>query len=243
MIKLISYPLSILTYFFFFSFLLIFHPIQWICLKLGGYSAHKKSVDYLNFFLMNCFGFLGTKIVFNQPQKLPNAPLIIVANHQSVLDIPPIIWYLRKHHIKFIAKKELRKGIPSVSFNLKHGGSALIDRKDRNQAINAIKKMSCYLEKNKYGVVIFPEGTRSKNGIPKPFHQAGLKTLVKNIPSAYVVPITINNAWKVTRYGTLPLGIGTTVTFDVHTPIKASEMPFKTLFEKVEKTIVNGIIR
>ncbi len=95
--KIISYPLSFITYFFFFLFLLLFHPIQWICLKIGGYSAHKKSVDYLNFLLMNCYRFLGTKITFNQPHQLPNAPLIIVANHQNVLDIPPIIWYLRNH--------------------------------------------------------------------------------------------------------------------------------------------------
>ncbi len=242
MAKLISYPLSFITYFVFLSFLLIFHPIQWICLKTGGYPAHKKSVDYLNFFLTKTFQILGTKIVFNQPHTLPNTPLIIVANHQSILDIPPIIWHLRKHHIKFIAKKELGKGIPSVSFNLKYGGSAVIDRKDHKQAINAIQKMCNFIEKNRYGVVIFPEGTRSRNGVPKPFYRGGLKTLVDNIPSAYVVPITINNAWKVTRYGTFPLGIGTTVTFNVHTPIKASEIPFETLFEKVEKTVVDGII-
>ena len=44
-------------------------------------------------------------------------------------DISPIMWYLRKHHVKFVAKKELGKGIPSVSYNLRHGGSILIDRK------------------------------------------------------------------------------------------------------------------
>ncbi len=240
--KAISYILSFFTYFFFISFLLIFHPIQWVCLKIGGYSAHKKSVDYLVFFSMKCFRILGTKITFNQPHQLPDAPLIVVSNHQSTLDVPPIMWYLRKHHIKFVAKKELSKGVPSISFNLKHGGSALIDRKDRNQAVNAIKKMCGNIEKNNYSVVIFPEGTRSRNGVPKPFRKTGLKTLVQNIPSAYILPITINNAWKVTRYGSFPLGIGTNVTFDVHKPIKANDVPFDILFEKAEKTIVDAIV-
>ncbi len=240
--KLISYPLSFITYFFIFLFLFLFEPIQWICLKVGGYSAHKKSVDYLNFLLMNCFRFLGTKITFNQPHQLPNAPLIIVANHQNVLDVPPIMWYLRKHHIKFVAKKELSRGVPSVSFNLRNGGSALIDRKDHNQAIKAIREMCANIEKNNYGVVIFPEGTRSKNGIPKPFKKGGLETLIQHIPSAYILPITINNAWKITRYGSLPLEIGVNVSFDVHPPIKASELPFDTLFEEVEKVITEGIV-
>ena len=52
--KLLAYPLSAIFYFFFFLTLLVFHPIQWISLKLGGYQAHKKSVDIFNFFLLRC---------------------------------------------------------------------------------------------------------------------------------------------------------------------------------------------
>jgi 1-acyl-sn-glycerol-3-phosphate acyltransferase len=48
---------------------------------------------------------------------------------------------LRDFHCKFVSKKELGKGIPSVSYNLRHGGSALIDRKDPKQAIPEIKKI------------------------------------------------------------------------------------------------------
>ena len=66
---------------------------------------------------------------------------MIVANHQSMNDIPPIIWYLRKHHPKFVSKMELGKGIPSVSYNLVHGGSVLIDRKNSKQAIGQIGKL------------------------------------------------------------------------------------------------------
>jgi 1-acyl-sn-glycerol-3-phosphate acyltransferase len=76
-------------------------------------------------------------------------------------DIIGIIWYLRRFHTKFVSKKELGKGIPSVSFNLRHGGSVLIDRKDPKQAIPAIKGLSEYIEKHKRSAVIFPEGTRA----------------------------------------------------------------------------------
>lgn len=241
--KIISYPISILYYTCFGALLLIFHPIQWLCLRLGGYTPHKKSVDYLNGGLVSCLRLLGTTITFNRIKNMPvNAPIIVAANHQSMYDISPLIWYLRKHHIKFVAKKKLGRGIPSVSFNLRHGGSVLIDRGSSKQAINAISGMGAYLEKNKYGVVIFPEGTRSKNGIPKKFHTGGLRALVENTPSAYVVPVTINNTWKITKYGTFPLGLGGEVIFDVHQPIKASEMPFNELLQKVEKVIKEGVV-
>src|SRR5690606_11759769 len=127
--KLLAYPLSVVFYFFFFLTLVVFHPIQWISLNLGGYKAHKRSVDILNFFLLRCLNLLGTKFYFDNPQQLPtDRSCIFVANHQGTYDIPPIIWHLRQQHPKFVSKKELGKGIPSISYNLRHGGSILIDR-------------------------------------------------------------------------------------------------------------------
>src|SRR5690554_4305357 len=158
--KFIGYVLSPLHYLAFGFFLLLFHGIQWLCLKLGGYQAHKKSVDVFNFFLMRCLNILGTRFSFDNPYDIPeDQSCIFVANHQGIYDIPPIIWYLRKHHPKFISKKELSKGIPGISFNLRHGGSALIDRKNPKQAISEILKFADYLKVNKRSAVIFPEGT------------------------------------------------------------------------------------
>ena len=121
--KLLSYPLSVLYYFFFGVLLLVFHPIQWLSLNLVGYNAHRKSVSLMNFFIVRLICILGGKVSFRVQQPLPEeVPLIVVANHQSLHDIPPLIWNLRKHHPKFVSKIELGKGIPSISFNLKHGG-------------------------------------------------------------------------------------------------------------------------
>jgi 1-acyl-sn-glycerol-3-phosphate acyltransferase len=110
--------------------------------------------------------------VFNNKHKLPlNRPLIIASNHQSTYDIPPLIWYFRKHFPKFIAKKELGKGFPSISYNLRHGGAVLIDRKDPIAAVSALEGFCDNIKKNRWSVVIFPEGTRSRNGQPKSFQR------------------------------------------------------------------------
>ncbi len=139
--KLISYPISILYYILFLFWLVIFHPIQWVCYTFFGYNAHRISVFILNYFLVRNTHLLGTTYSFIGRENLPkNQPLIIVANHQSLYDIPAIIWFMRNWHPKFISKKELGKGIPSVSYNLRKGGSALIDRKDPRQALPEIKK-------------------------------------------------------------------------------------------------------
>jgi 1-acyl-sn-glycerol-3-phosphate acyltransferase len=240
--KLISYPITLIYYLVFGLILCVFHPIQWICLNVFGYQAHKKSVDYLNFFLVRCTHLLGTTYKIENRELAPKGvPVIIVANHQSMYDIPPIIWFLRKLHPKFISKKELGKGIPSVSYNLRHGGSVLIDRKDPKQALPEIKKVAEYIEKHNRSVVIFPEGTRSKTGHPKKFSENGLKILCKNAPSAYILPISINNSWKMVRYGSFPMGLGNRLTFTIHQPIKVSDYSFEELLEKIEKTVVSGI--
>ena len=178
--KILAYPLTVLYFIFFGIVLLVFHPIQWVCLNLFGYNAHKKSVCILNLLLLRCTHVLGTRYTFTNPFKIPkDRPLIIVSNHQSMNDIPPIIWYMRAHHPKFVSKIELGKGIPSVSYNLRHGGSVLIDRKDAKQALMEISKLGRYIEKYNRSAVIFPEGTRSRNGHPKKFQTTGLKILMK----------------------------------------------------------------
>ena len=196
----------------------------------------------MNFFLLRCTNLLGTTYKFENIESIPeNVPLIFVSNHQSMYDIIAMIWFFRRFHCKFVSKKELGKGIPSVSFNLRHGGSVLIDRKDPKQAIPAIKGLSEYIEKHNRSAVIFPEGTRSKTGKPKEFAQSGLKILCKYAPSAYVVPVSISNSWKVVKYGFFPLGLGNRLTFVVHKPLAVKDYDFSELFAQTEKAVVQGI--
>lgn len=241
--KFISYPISAVAMVLFLLTLVIFHPIQWVCLNVFGYRAHKKSVDYLNFFLLRIGHLLGTTYKVENRELIPKGvPLIIASNHQSLYDIVGIIWFLRKVHPKFVSKVELAKGIPSVSYNLRHGGSVVIDRKDPKQALPVIKKLAEYIELHKRAAVIFPEGTRSRTGKPKDFAQSGLKILCKYAPSAYIVPLTINNSWKIVKFGFFPLGLGAHITFTVHQPLKIADFPFETLMEKTEKAVVESII-
>lgn len=240
--KILAYPLSVIFYLFFFLSLLVFHVIQWISLKLGGYEAHKQSVDIFNLVLMRCLLIMGTRFTVDNPHNIPtDRSCIFVSNHQGMYDIPPIIWHLRKHHPKFVSKKELGKGIPGISFNLRHGGSVLIDRKNPKQAILSLAKFAGYLKKTGYSAVIFPEGTRSRTGHPRPFAVSGMQLLFKKIPHALVVPVTINNSWKIFRHGSFPLGLGVHVKVKIHEPIPADSDDPAGLIALVERRIISDI--
>ncbi len=239
---LIAVPLTLIHYLVYGLILLVFWPLQWVCLKIFGYKGHKKTVDALYTCLNASLILLASRVKIKNNFKLPtDRPLIIVANHQSHYDISPLGAAFSKHHPKYISKIELSSGIPSVSFNLKHGGSVLIDRKDSKQALSALRDFGKYLEENKYSGVIFPEGTRSKNGQPKRFSENGLKMLLKFAPSALVIPVSINNSWKIMQYGSFPLDIGNKLEIDVQQAIDPKGRPFDEVFKEIESAVVNGI--
>jgi 1-acyl-sn-glycerol-3-phosphate acyltransferase len=240
--KIISYILSSIFALVFFSLLFIFHPLQWIGLNIFGYKGHKFVVDIMNWFLTKSLFILGIFVSVENKQHLPkNTTLIFVSNHQSVFDIPPVIWAFRKYHPKFVSKIELGKGIPSISFNLRYGGAALINRKDSKQAISTLGNFAKKINKNKWSAVIFPEGTRSRNGEPKEFATNGLKMLAKYNKEGYIVPLTINNSWKVFKYGKFPFGVGSPISIITHQPIKIDSLPFDELILQTEKIIKEHI--
>lgn len=241
--KILSYILSPIFAVVFYFLLLFFHPLQWIGLKVFGYKGHKFVVDYMNWILMKSLLFLLVPVKFENDHDLPeDTTLIFVANHQGMFDIPPIIWKFRKHHPKFVSKVELGKGIPSISFNLRHGGAALINRKDGKQAISELTSFAKKINENKWSAVIFPEGTRSRNGKPKEFATNGLKVLTKYNKEGYVVPLTINNSWKVFKYGKFPLGVASPISIKTHEPIKIDSLSFDELLAKTENIIKETII-
>jgi 1-acyl-sn-glycerol-3-phosphate acyltransferase len=236
--KFFGYILSPIHYLLFGLVLVVFHPVQWICFNVFGYRAHKWSVDFMNSLLTASYYALGNTVKFINHQNLPiGRPIIFVANHQSLYDIPVLIWFLRKYHAKFISKIELTKGIPSVSYNLRHGGAANIDRKDSRQSIMEIGKLGTRMKENKWSAVIFPEGTRSKDGKLKMFQAGGVAALLKKCPEALIVPIAIQNSWKMVQYGTFPLSTFTAMSWEVLPPIEPDKRPAEELVNQAQAAI------
>ena len=215
---------AILTPLFFFVFgliLVIFHPIQVIARNVLGSKAHDKTVFALNLCLMKALHILGVGYSFRSFKKLPkNVPVIIISNHQSMWDIPTLIWKFRAHRPKFVAKKELAKGIPSISYNLRHGGSVAIDRKNPKESVLKIKAFAKLVNENCFAVCIFPEGTRSRDGKIKPFKVAGVKTILDEIPEALVLPVAIKNTGIIDNNSKFLKNIGVSVGFTQLEPRK-----------------------
>jgi 1-acyl-sn-glycerol-3-phosphate acyltransferase len=240
--KFLGYILSPIAILVFLIWLCLFQPIQWISYKFFGYQAHKKVVDLLDLLLTKTVYVLGNSIKFINKQNLPSGrPMIFISNHQSLLDIPPLIYYLRKYHAKFVSKIELTKGIPSISYNLKYGGGANIDRNDPRQSLMEMGKLGTRMKENNWSAVIFPEGTRSKTGNVKPFQAGGIAIILKKCPNALIVPIAINRSWEMIRYGLYPLNTFINMTWEVLEPIEPGTGTVEEVVKEAENRIKKAL--
>jgi 1-acyl-sn-glycerol-3-phosphate acyltransferase len=141
----------------------------------------------------------GSKIKVIGQENIPkDQAVLFVSNHQSYLDIPVLLGYIDKPK-SFIAKAELSK-YPLFSTWMKAMRCIFIDRSDVRQSLRAIKE-GIKLLKNGYSLVIFPEGTRSKDGNLMEFKQGSLKLATKSgVP---IMPVTINGTKDIMTRGTL----------------------------------------
>ncbi len=173
--------------------------------------------------LAACLRIVGTRVIvrdrFTAP---PGVPLIFVANHQSLFDVPILASALRRHRPRFVAKRSLGRGIPTISFGLRMGPSALIDRDDPRQSMRAILALGRVMAARGFGVLMFPEGRRARDGRLQPFQAAGVAALLRTAPAARVVPIAVDGSWRLFRHGFRPLRRGTTITVLIDEPVAAA---------------------
>ena len=114
-----------------------------------------------------------------------NGKLVVMCNHQSQLDIPTLVAALNRR-LGFVAKKELSR-IPLLSFWMKEVGCVFIDRSDRTGAHRALEKAAA--EIGLHPLVVFPEGTRSKDGRLLPLKLGGFRLAL--LSGADVLPVLI----------------------------------------------------
>jgi 1-acyl-sn-glycerol-3-phosphate acyltransferase len=199
--------------------LLVFDPPQRIA-RLFGRRPQEYVAGGLQWALVKAFGICGTRLeVERSPSVLPHTPYIIIANHQSMFDIPIFGALLFTNFPKYVSKRSLARWIPSISYNLRRGGNAIIDRGDPEQALGAIRQLAAEVRERGVSAVIFPEGTRGRRGELGKFRPRGTLSLLEAAPDTAVVPVCIDQSWRLLRHNLLPAPFGVTVRVWIGDPI------------------------
>lgn len=192
--------------------------------------------------LVGVFRICGTTVeVERSPLIEPKRGYAIVSNHQSMFDIVLIGGLLFSNYPKYVAKRELGRWIPSISLNLRRGGNALIDRRDRLQAVDAIVEMAETAQRRNVSVVIFPEGTRSRDGSLREFKTGGVEAMLAAADELPVIPTTVDGAWKLLRHDLKPVPFGTAVRIRFGDPISRKAGDAASIAVRAEEEIRSTI--
>jgi 1-acyl-sn-glycerol-3-phosphate acyltransferase len=184
----------------------------------------------------NLLFFAGIRVKVNGLEKIDkNKRYVFIANHQSHVDIPVLIVGLQ-HQLSFIAKKELFR-IPFFGWGMYALGHIYIDRSNARKARISIQNAISRLQKDNISLVLFPEGTRSKDGKVGQFRQGSFSLALKS--GVEVVPVAIQNTADLLPKHSNNIKKGTAV-FTVCDPIVIDESMTKAeISERIRKVIVD----
>ncbi len=161
---------------------------------------------------------------------------VVVANHQSLADIPVLQGYLGLN-LKWVMKKELQK-IPIFGTACEKLGYIFVDRNNTSAAVQSLHAGKNRLQPSD-SMVFFPEGTRSEDGHVLPFKKGAFFFAAE----AYlpILPVTIVNTSRIIAKGSLKINSGT-VDIIVHPPVsipKDDKNAMEKIMEDVRRTIAN----
>jgi 1-acyl-sn-glycerol-3-phosphate acyltransferase len=164
----------------------------------------------------------------------PQQPYVFMANHLSTVDIWALFVAIPAK-IRFIAKKQLGE-IPLFGWAMAAGRFIFIDRQNPLAARRSIDQ-ACNRIRSGSSVVIFPEGTRSRDGKLGPFKKGGFHMALRaGVP---IVPVGIRGAHDVMPRGSLILRRGPVVV-EVGQPIDTAGLSVEDrdlLVERVRNEI------
>ena len=143
----------------------------------------------------------------------PSKSFIYMSNHQSNFDIPVLLAHI-PGQFRWLAKAELFK-IPIFGHGMRGAGYISIDRFNRDSAFQSIDQAAKKI-KDGVSVMIFPEGTRSKDGRIRSFKKGGFIMAVDSgVP---IVPVVVRGTWPIMSKDSLRINRGN-VYLDIKQPI------------------------
>jgi 1-acyl-sn-glycerol-3-phosphate acyltransferase len=178
----------------------------------------------------------GVKLRIKALENLRDGrPRVYVANHQSYFDIFAILAGLPVD-FKFILKKELM-GIPILGQAVKAAGYISIDREYSRKAILSVNRAADQIRKGN-SVVIFPEGTRSVDGLVGEFKKGGFHLAMKS--GCDIVPVAILKSRDIVPKGSLKINRGTIyLSIGRSIPLKdISKRDLNPLIERVRDEVI-----
>jgi 1-acyl-sn-glycerol-3-phosphate acyltransferase len=185
----------------------------------------------VRFFIRLGLAMVGVKVKVTGLENLdPQQAYILTPNHQSFIEVPLFVTYLDRYPA-YLAKKEVFK-YPIFGYGIGLIKVVSVDRSNSPAAVESAKQATENIRQGK-SYMVYPEGTRSKDGKLLPFKKgAFMMAIDAGVP---VVPVTVSGATKIMPKGEFKL-FPSTVHIIVHEPISTAGYSRNNVAELMERT-------
>jgi 1-acyl-sn-glycerol-3-phosphate acyltransferase len=175
----------------------IYTPVRWF-MRLGLWAV-------------------GIKVEVSGADRIdPARTYIFSPNHQSLIEVPLMIAFL-KRNLAYLAKKELFK-YPIWGYGIRLIGCIPVDRSNSPAAVESAR-MATERIRNGKSYAVYPEGTRSPDGRLLPFKKgAFLMAVDAGVP---IVPVSISGSAAIMPKGQIKI-YPSTIRMTVHDPINTA---------------------
>lgn len=182
-------------------------------------------------FIRAGLAMVGVRVEVTGQEKLdPNQTYIFTPNHQSLIEVPLFVTYLGRNPA-YLGKKEVFK-YPLFGYGIRLIGVVPVDRSNSPAAVESAKLATENLRRGK-SYVVYPEGTRSRDGRMLPFKKgAFMMALDAGVP---VVPVTVSGATRIMPKAEVKI-FPSTVRITIHDPISTAGYSKENVVELVERT-------
>lgn len=190
---------------------------------------------------MNCGSrVLGIRVEVSGREAVDRkASHIYMANHLSFLD-GPMLFGLIRQRVRVILKKQVFR-IPIVGLGMRYVGFVPVDRKGVRGGKKSIETAAALMRERGYSYLIFPEGTRSRDGRMQAFRRGGFFLALAS--GASIVPVSISGTYELMPRGTLFARKGRVkVTFHPAIPVNEySPENIPQLIDRVRNVVEKGL--
>lgn len=217
--------------------LLWFFPVSWIDSILIRKKPFEERYAHMARWGRRLMRLFKVRFDVTQEGVLPkDTPILFVSNHQSEFDMMMLVGGI-DIPFSFISKMENKK-LPYVGSWSKTLELIFFDREDTASAIHMLREAARRLKAH-HNLLIFPEGTRTKDGDMLPLQAGSLQPAM--MAKAYIVPVVIINSYDYINFmkhkGVAKMRILEPISFETYKPLKVDGLA--TVLQERMQNVLN----
>jgi 1-acyl-sn-glycerol-3-phosphate acyltransferase len=131
---------------------------------------------FLAHYMINTTRWVGGAHISVPPTIPGHEGVLVLMNHQSLLDIPLVVAALEPHHPRIVTRARYARGKPLISHMVRLYQYPTVELGATGR--DSVKRLRQAARESPVPIVIYPEGHRTRDGEIGPWQEGGLRMIL-----------------------------------------------------------------